>query len=552
MTTSPEDFVQEPPRLPDPYVADPLLQGYLRRELPAELFAQSETELRAMSKTVTDEFRGLQLADRLNEPRLVRWDAWGRRIDHIELTALWRRAEEVAARSGLVAMAYESSFGVHARLVQFALVYLFHPTSDLYSCPLAMTDGATRTLLDSGNVELIDRVVPHLTARDPAMFWTSGQWMTELTGGSDVGRSLTRAERHSDGGWRLSGRKWFTSAASSQVALTLARPVGNPPGGKGLALFLVETRDAEGRPRGFTVERLKDKLGTRKLPTAELVLEGAPATLVKEPADGVRDIAPMLTVTRMWNSICAASAMRRGLLLATDYAQRREAFGARLIDKPLHADTLQMLEAETAAVFHLGFHLVKLAGAVEFGGATIQERAQLRLIAAVTKLTTGRQAVAVVDEVMECFGGAGYVEDTGIPGLVRDSHVLPIWEGTTNVLALEALDASMRGDALESLVRQVEASLAGNPDPRLARAGALATAALRGALDWLRDHAGRNEQMEAGARRFALTIGRALALALLIDYARWLAGAGIPSARGTALRFASHGVNLLATDPSAQ
>jgi alkylation response protein AidB-like acyl-CoA dehydrogenase len=412
-----------------------------------------------------------------------------------------------------------------------------------------MTDGAARTLLDSENDALIAHVVPHLTARDPARFWTSGQWMTELAGGSDVGRSLTRAERQDDGSWRLWGRKWFTSAASSQVALTLARPVGNPPGGKGLALFLVETRDAHGIPRGFTVERLKDKLGTRKLPTAELMLDGTPATLVKESADGVRAITPMLTVTRMWNSICAVSAMRRGLLLATDYAHRREAFGTRLIDKPLHADTLQMLEAETAAAFHLAFFLVKLAAAGETGAASPAQRALLRLVAAVTKLTTGRQAVGVIDEVMECFGGAGYVEDTGIAGLVRDSHVLPIWEGTTNVLALEALDAAARGDALETLLRRAEELLASVHDPSLANAGASALTALRGALDWLRRHAAHGERLEAGARRFALTIGRSLALALLVEHAQWSAGQGNASARQVALRFAAHGVDLLAAEP---
>jgi alkylation response protein AidB-like acyl-CoA dehydrogenase len=548
MPTPPEEFVQDPPRLADPYDADPWLRDYLRREFPAELLAHSETELREISRLVADEFQGLQLADRLNEPRLHPWDGWGRRVDRIELTALWRRAEQVSAQRGLVATAYERHFGRHARLQQFALVYLFHPTSDLYTCPLAMTDGAARTLLDSGNDALVGRVVPHLTSRDPAQFWTSGQWMTELAGGSDVGRSLTRAERQDDGSWRLWGRKWFTSAASSQVALTLARPAGNPEGGKGLALFLVETREADGRPRGFKVDRLKDKLGTRKLPTAELTLEGTPAALVMGTTDGVRNITPMLTVTRMWNSVCAASFMRRGVALATDYAGRRVAFGARLIDKPLHADTLQMLEAETAAAFHLSFFLVRLVSAAEWEDSDPAARALLRLVAAVAKLTTGRQAVSILDEVMECFGGAGYVEDTGIPGLVRDAHVLPIWEGTTNVLALEALDAATRGDALDSLVRRAEELTGGVREPGLARQGAAAFAGLRAARDWLHEHAHARDRLDAGARRFALTLGRSLALALLVEHAQWAAARGKDSARSAALRFAAHGVNLLAAE----
>jgi alkylation response protein AidB-like acyl-CoA dehydrogenase len=546
---SPEDFVQEPPRLPDPYRTDIRLRELLRREMPAELQAQSDAELVEIARLVTDEFEDLQRVDRLNEPRLVQWDAWGTRIDRIDLTALWHRAEQASARHGLVATAYEKRFGPYARLQQFALVYLFNPTSDLYTCPLAMTDGAARTLIDSGNQSLIDRIVPHLITRNPEHFWTSGQWMTELTGGSDVGRSLTRAEPQADGTWRLWGRKWFTSAATSQVALTLARPVGNPEGGKGLALFLVETRDAEGRPRGFRVERLKDKLGTRKLPTAELTLDGAPATQVQGTTDGVRNIAPMLTITRTWNSICAVSYMRRGLLLATDYAERRVAFGTRLIDKPLHADTLQTLEAETAAAFHLSFFLAQLAGRGESKAAEPAERPLLRLVAAIVKLTTGRQAVAVLDEVMECFGGAGYVEDTGIAGLVRDAHVLPIWEGTTNVLALETLDAATRGESLEQLIAHAEKLVSAVRDPALQEPARVSTSALREARTWLHRHANSQEQLEAGARRFALTLGRSLALALLVDHAQWALEHGNPASGTTARRFAALGTNLLMHAP---
>src|SRR6202048_3790518 len=130
-----------------------------------------------------------------------------------------------------------------------------------------MTDGAARTLLGSGNQALTERAVPHLTSRDAEAFWTSGQWMTELTGGSDVGTSETIAKPHPGQSqhWLLYGRKWFTSAATSQMAVTLARPEGNPSGGRGLALFYLEMRDEQGRLRNISIDRLKDKLGTRKV-----------------------------------------------------------------------------------------------------------------------------------------------------------------------------------------------------------------------------------------------------------------------------------------------
>src|SRR6185436_6917610 len=180
-------------------------------------------------------------------------------------------------------------------------------------------DGDARTLVVSGNQALIDQYVPRLTSRDPAVMWTSGQWMTERTGGSDVSQSETVARKGDDGQWRLYGTKWFTSATTSEMALTLARPEGNPDGSRGLALFLVELRDANGRLRNIQINRLKDKLGTRKVPTAELTLDGTPATLVGSQSDGVRQITPMLSITRTWNAISAVSAMRRGLALARDF-----------------------------------------------------------------------------------------------------------------------------------------------------------------------------------------------------------------------------------------
>src|SRR5690349_15707331 len=356
-------FEQAPPTLGNQYEDDRVLGSYLARVCPAEMLREIEPSLFEMGRLAGGELYQLQLADRLNEPRLTQWDAWGNRVDRIELTPLWRVAERIAVEHGVVATAYERKHGALSRVHQCALAYLFTPSTDVYSCPLAMTDGAARTLLASGNRELIDRYVPRLTSRDPQKMWTSGQWMTERTGGSDVSRTETVARKDASGQWRLYGTKWFTSATTAEIALTLARPEGNPDGSRGLALFLVELRDDRGRLRDIQVNRLKDKLGTRKVPTAELTLAGAPAIMVGAASDGVRQITPMLSVTRTWNAISAVSAMRRGLALAKDYARRRSAFGARLVDKPLHADTLAMLEAEYAGAFCLAFRCAALIDA---------------------------------------------------------------------------------------------------------------------------------------------------------------------------------------------
>jgi alkylation response protein AidB-like acyl-CoA dehydrogenase len=539
-------FVQAPPELGNQFEADPVLKSYLARVLPSDVRQAIEPSLAALGELAGGELYREQLDDRTNEPRLVHWDAWGNRIDRVEHTPLWRKAERLATEHGIVATAYEHLHGAYSRVHQFALAYLFTPSTDIYSCPLAMTDGAASALIASGNERLIERAVPHLTSRDPRTFWTSGQWMTEATGGSDVGLSQTIARQEADG-WRLYGRKWFTSATGSQMALTLARPDGNPPGGKGLALFYVETRSAHGQPDGITVHRLKDKLGTRKVPTAELTLEATPATLVCGTADGVRNIAPMLNVTRTWNCVSAVALMRRGIALARDYAHRRIAFGAPLARKPLHLDTIAGLEAEYQAAFHLTFFVVELLGRSEAGQASAQQSELLRVLTPISKLVTARQAVAVLSEAIEAFGGAGYVEDTGLPTLLRDAQVLPIWEGTTNVLALDTLRALDGTRGMDLLQRETHYVLQGVREAGLLRISARVEQTLEQARAWLGVHSGDTDAVEAGARRFAMTLGRAFALALLARQAQWsLENARDARSAAAARRFASAGVNLLA------
>jgi hypothetical protein len=320
-----------------------------------------------------------------------------------------------------------------------------------------------------------------------------------------------------NGVFALHGTKWFSSATTSQMALTLGRPEGNPPGGSGLAMFYVETKNPDGTPNGVFVNRLKDKLGTRMVPTAELTLDGARAVAVKGLDSGIKNITPMLTITRTWNAVCAVAGMRRGLMLAKDYARRRVAFGAPLSEKPLHVDTLATLEAEAQGAFLIAYRVVELLGREEAGELTEHEAALLRLLGPIVKLVTAKQAVAVSSEVLEAFGGAGYIEDTGLPRLLRDAQVLPIWEGTTNVLSLDLLRVLAKGGSLEPLFREVHACIDGC-DPSLKEPAEAALKACEHAGVWLMKtlEAGGPTAIEAGARRLALTLGRAMELALLV------------------------------------
>jgi acyl-CoA dehydrogenase len=553
-----EPFNQPPPSLGNQWQDDAALRSLLARRLPPEVLAEITPSLDRMG-ALAAQLHPLQLSDRENEPVHTQWGAWGERIDHIEVTEVWKRAEVIAAEEGVVATAYERKHGAHSRIHQFALAYLFGPATDVYSCPLAMTDGAARTLLASGNAQLIERAIPRLTSRRPETFWTSGQWMTESTGGSDVGRSETIAVADPavaallpGGSHRLWGRKWFTSATTSQMTLTLARPEGNGPGGKGLALFYVETRDERGRLRDIEVNRLKDKLGTRKVPTAELMLRGAPASLVLGPDNGVRNITPMLNVTRTWNSVISASLMRRGVALARDYASKRVAFGAPLADKPLHLTTLATLAAEHEAALQLVFEVVARLGRLEAGTPGEHDEALLRLLTPLAKLTTGKQAVALASETLESFGGAGYVEDTGLPTLLRDAQVLPIWEGTTNVLSLDTVRALATspetGPALLAETRRWVSEAEGTDAAGIAVAAA---GAIENALRWLMEKGGSAPlEVERDARRFALTLGRSLSLLLLASHAAFELRGG-PSGRSrdasllAARRFAASPFDLL-------
>ena len=515
-----DEFYQESPRLGNQFDDDALLRAYLDWRLPADMREEVIPGLARLGHRAATDLLALGEAAEAEPPRHVPYDPWGRRVDRIDVSDAWRALDRVSAEEGLVATAYERAHGPWSRVHQMARLYLFHPSSATYSCPLAMTDGAARFLELHGDARTTD-AFDRLTSRDPARFWTSGQWMTERSGGSDVSGTATVARLDASGaGYHLHGTKWFTSATTSPMAITLARIEGAPSGGRGLSAFFVELRDADGALRGIRVNRLKDKLGTRALPTAELTLDGTPALLVGGAGDGVRKIASLFNVTRVYNAVAAVSGMRRALALAHDYATRRHAFGKRLADHPLHAETLAGLDARFHAAFHLTFQVVELLGREETGEASETELATLRLLTPVAKLFTAKQAVLVASEVMEAFGGAGYVEDTGIPRLLRDAQVLPIWEGTTNVLSLDVWRAIDRTNALVPWLEEVRAEMSRIRHPTCS----IAAFAVRSAVDLIEAYVRRTTEpavRDAGARRFAFAIARTAAAARLVAHAEW-------------------------------
>jgi alkylation response protein AidB-like acyl-CoA dehydrogenase len=526
------------PDLPDVYADDPVLRSWLGRLLGPDGVAAAEGPLKALAAEVMGPLRAAHLDAEAHPPVLHRYDGWGARVDRVECSPGWERQRVAAAEHAVVALPYlpeaRARWGAGARVVQHALLHLYGPESATYTCPVAMADGAA-ALLSRSDVEgpARDTWLPRLLSTDPAVAVTSGQWMTESQGGSDVGRATTTGHPAADGSWRIRGEKWFCSAIDSAMAVALVRPHPGVTGSKGLAPFLIPryaadsplsgaTLPADAPAPGLVLHRLKDKLGTRAVPTAEVGLRDAWALPVGDPdGGGLHRMMTLVVVTRLHNAAAAAGGMRRGLAYARAYAGARSVAGGRLTANALHRTTLSTLAVDAQAAFALAAHAFALLGRVEVDGDAAAER-ELRLVAPLAKLTTGKLAVASASEYLEAFGGAGYVEDTGLPRLLRDAQVLPIWEGTTNVLAVDVVRALHRDPGLaevflsrldEATVQASSMLIGGAVDglraARFALDDALAAAAA----------APTDERVLASARQTALTMGYGLALALLVEHA---------------------------------
>ena len=529
-------FLQDAPQLAHPYRSDRLLTALLDRVLPKERRPALDADLDALGDYALMAFERSRRSTR-RKPVLTQWDAWGHRVDRIELTQAWLEGPALTTRHAVLA----SGHGAHefARLEEFARAYVYHVASEFYTCPLAMTDGAATALKASGNQALIDRALPHFLSRDTGQFWLSGQWMTENSGGSDVSNTETVAKQDAEGQWRLYGRKWFSSAVVGEAALALARPEGASGGAAALALFYVETMNGQERKPELVIDRLKDKLGTHELPTAEIHLQGLPAWPLGELAHGVRQVAPMLNITRTWNAIGAIASMARAISLARDYARRRQAFGRPLLEQPLHAQTLADMQAEFEGAFALTFEVAQLLGRVEQGVVTPQETDSLRLLTPLAKLWTGKMAVNLCSEALECFGGAGYIEDTGLPCLLRDAQVYAIWEGTTNVLSLDSLRALGSHNSFAALRKLIGQWLRSAHNTQ---ASFTVTAALDAAAMHLDGKRIDRPALEAGARGVAITLARCAAAALLARQDAWSSAHGDKRPAAALRRFLGHGL----------
>lgn len=445
-------FTQPPPEPSNLFYQQSPLDLYLKRVLPGDSYSSVFDQLQSLGEVCAGELFPIQQETSEWEPELEDWDGWGNRIDRIRDGPLWAEARKVSLHYGVPGLPYSQPYGAHSRLVQASMIYLLQPVSGFFTCPLAMTDGAAGALLQAGNDELIERYLPRLTADEGGEFSLSGQWMTETTGGSDLSRTETEARKENET-WKLYGKKWFVSAVTSDVAMVLARPEPNPDQ---LAVFFADL-DADAVPgENMTIDRLKDKLGTRRLPTAEVTLSGLPVVPVDGLTGGIKTIGPMLNRARFWNSACAVGELAHALKLLEDYATRREVFGDDLANQPMFESLLKQLRAEQVSGLYFTLHLAEVFGESETDSIGPRDSRLIRLLTPLAKLSTARQAVHGVSEALEGFGGVGYMEDTGLARKLRDTQVFPIWEGATNVLVLEFLENLRSGEGWKRIKQDLQ------------------------------------------------------------------------------------------------
>jgi len=448
------------------YRADPSLGRLAALYLPPDLFRHLEPHLDrlgALAGGRLDELAGL--ADR-NPPLLHSRRRTGEDSDWIEKHPAYLTLEEFAfGEFGLAALSHRGGVldwpAPMPPAAKYLLTYLFVQAEFGLMCPVSMTDSLTRTLRKFAEPALVARYLPALTSQDLDALTQGAMFMTEQAAGSDVGATAVRAVPAEDGTWRLYGDKWFCSNADASLAMVLARPDDAPPGLKGLSLFLLPRVLPDGRRNAYRIVRLKDKLGTRSMASGEIALQGATAYLVGEQGSGFRQMADMINNSRLSNGVRAAGLMRRAVTEALYVAHRRIAFGRRLVELPLmRRQLLKMLvRAEQARSMMLQTaETLRRSDAGEPGAYAL-----LRILTPLIKFRACRDARVVAGDAMEVRGGCGYIEEWPDPRILRDAHLGSIWEGTSNIVALDVRRAAQRENALMALQEHVTALLRDAP-----------------------------------------------------------------------------------------
>lgn len=445
------------------YRVDSAFRALLDLYVEPALRAHVEPHFDALGALAGGRLDELAAAADRHPPVLHPRDRLGRDEEWIEYHPAYRAMEEIAfGRFGLHAMSHRG--GVLGwpeplpPIVKYGFQYLFVQAEFGLMCPVSVTDTSIAVIRRYGDEALQRRLLPRMLSQDVAELWRGTQFITEQAAGSDVG-ALGTVARHEAGAWRLYGEKWFGSHADAEVALVLARPDGAAPGTRGLALFAMPRHLEDGRRNRYRIVRLKDKLGTRSMATGEIRMDGAFAWLIGEPGQGFKQMLDQVNLSRLSHGVRAAAMMRRCLNEALVVARQRTAFGRRLIDMPLVRRQLLKILVPTEQALSMYAYTADVMARADRGDE--RARTLLRLLTPLYKFRACRDNPAVATGAMEIRGGNGYVEDWVNARLVRDAQVGLLWEGTSNIVALDAIARAVgRSRAHEVLAGSLEALLA--------------------------------------------------------------------------------------------
>ena len=467
-----EDLVKWKAAKPSNYfIALPDLVSVLELRMGRPLETSFIDDLSAFGATVATIIEpAVQLLERNREfPKLRPYDELGQRIDEIEFHPAQTQAASAAWASGLLAtpLDFHGAFEVASKFL-----LLSHVGEGGQACPIVCTIGLRRAVEHHGSDELRNRYLPGLVNSDANVALRGSQFLTEVQGGSDVGANVAEAlpDLEVPGAWRIRGEKWFCSVADADLFAVTARPNNAAPGTKGLACFLIP-RTLDGvTPNGFRLRRLKDKLGTRALASAEIDFDDALAWPIGELHDGFKiAVTELLNTSRWLNAVGSAGIMSRAFLEASSFAHHREAFGERVVSFPAVREQLAIMKSETAATMASTFALTQFVAKIDGHNASESDVAIHRFLVNANKYVTSIAASDVVHRAIEVLGGNGTIEDfSPLPRLYRDAVVFESWEGTHNVLCAQIYRDCVRLGLVGSVLSWVEDELAqlDNPDAK--------------------------------------------------------------------------------------
>jgi len=439
------------------YSDDPWLQRVLARVGGERFVSVMGDRLHAFGATcatVLDEAASVNNRP-WNLPRLDRFDAIGRRTEGIEHHPSYHVAGRAIYESGMMGE-YAAPGGFLRSLAFFHLSSMCGEAG--HNCPVACTAGIIKSLQTLGTQDLKDRYLPGLLSRSYDERLDGAQFLTEVQGGSDVGANATRATPSDDGTWRIWGEKWFCSNADADLILMTARFDTSIDGTRGLGLFLVPRQKVDGTTNDFVVRRLKDKIGTRSMPSGEMDFHGAHAYALGDVGDGFKNMMTnVINTSRIYNAVAVTGAARRAMFVARAYAHHREAFGGPIARFPLVQQTVAELVSETDGMLASTFELIDMADRHEAGVLTDEEQAYMRVAVNVQKLRTSISATTCTLRAIEVLGGNGAIESFSIlPRLLRDMIVCENWEGTHNTLTAQVTRDMQRYKVHEGFLDELQ------------------------------------------------------------------------------------------------